>query len=168
MTNSEAGRMGRAGRVAWCFAGLLVALVVAAAPATAGPLQDALEGSWSGYGWLTMAGGEREKIQCSASYGGAGTGLAVTLRCVSVSYSLDGRADLTLAGGRVDGAWSERSFGVAGSVSGRAGDRSLSLILTGPAMRADVGLTSDRCKQTLSIDLDGTSIRSISVGMRRC
>jgi len=83
--------------------------VAVAGKVIAGPL-DVLPGRWSGWGELTMASGETEKVRCIATYvrGADALQLRHNLRCASSSYTIDVLARLSVAGDRVSGEWVER------------------------------------------------------------
>lgn len=80
---------------------LVVAMVSASIPAFAQPpLIEALAGRWSGWGSVTLVGGQTESVKCIATYtaGPAEGEIEQVLRCASASYRVDASAQLLLGG----------------------------------------------------------------------
>lgn len=150
----------------------LAACLLAGAATTAALAQSgvfaAFSGSWSGSGQLRLEGGQRESIRCSASYvprsGGAALGLS--LRCASPSGRVELRASLTSSGGRVSGSWEERSYGVAGQLSGSASAGTLRLAFSGGGISGSMTVTTSGGSQSISMRMD-SALQGVSVNLRR-
>ena len=149
--------------LAWCLL-----LPITLAPARADLSAD-LIGSWSGYGWIKLANGNRERLKCSVGYEGrAGGQINETLRCNSASYRLNGTGWLVFDGASITGTWSERNFGVAGSLSGQAGGGGMALTLSSATFTADLTARVSRCTHSIDIAVSSSVISAISVSLSRC
>src|SRR5512138_2817766 len=92
-------------------AGALAALIMlvnapAVAQGAAKPF-DALRGSWSGTGSITLGSGDKERIRCRANYTVEGDYVRQDLRCASDSYKFEMQNELTHSDGQVNGNWNE-------------------------------------------------------------
>jgi hypothetical protein len=99
---------------------VLSLLVPAAAQAAEAPFTN-LKGTWAGAGVITMASGTKENIRCRATYNvdPAGANLTIALRCASEGYNFHLTSSLTHSDGAVTGIWSESTYSVGGTISGR-------------------------------------------------
>lgn len=133
-----------------------------------GPLAK-LAGSWSGAGTARFEGGQSEHLNCRGHYtvkaGGSGIGLA--LRCASASAKIDMRSLLVVQKGRVSGSWEERTFNASGNVSGKASNSSLSLAISGGGLSGSMSMTFSRSSQSVRINASGTSLKGVSINMKR-
>jgi hypothetical protein len=126
-----------------------------------------LGGSWSGSGQIRLEGGQREAIRCSANYvsRSGGSGLGLSLRCASPSGRVELRASLTASGGRVSGSWEERTYGLAGSVSGSGSGNSLRLAFSG-SVSGSMSVSTSGGSQSISVRT-ASALQSVSVSLRR-
>jgi hypothetical protein len=133
-----------------------------------GPLSR-LAGSWGGSGTARFEGGQSERLNCRGHYtikaGGSGVGLA--LRCASASAKIDMRSSLVVQNGRVTGSWEERTFNAMGSVSGKASPGSLSLANSGGGLSGSMSMTFTGSSQSVRITASGTSLKGVSINLRR-
>ena len=81
-----------------------------------------MAGTWTGTGTVTLGKGEKERIRCRVSYivSQDANRVEQELRCASDSYKFELNADITYAGGFINGRWSERTQRTSGTISGRA------------------------------------------------
>lgn len=152
----------------WGSAGSVLAMVVAGS-AVAGPVES-LPGRWSGWGKMTMDGGETEKVKCIATYfsENGGRGLRHNLRCASTNYQIDAVANLKVASGRVSGEWQERKYSTGGAVSGTVVGDGLSVRIVGDAFRANMTVETTKCSQTMDIAPKGMGVARIAVALSKC
>jgi hypothetical protein len=144
-----------------------VGLAVAGAAHAATPFTG-LGGTWSGSGKVRLENGRSERIRCNANYvpRSGGSRLGFSLRCASPSNRIELRARLTSSGSRVFGSWEERSFNVAGSVSGRASAGSLRLRFSG-SLEGSMVVTTSGGSQSISVRTEASALRGVSVSLRR-
>ena len=145
--------------------GAALMLSVSAGHAQSGPFAG-FDGSWSGNGTVSLSDGSNEAIRCRATYkvGGSGQALKQTLRCASDSYKFDLSSDVTSAGDRVYGNWSEASRNIFGNLQGTAGGGQIELFVEASGFAANLTLTTRGNKQTVSISSKG-EIRGVSITM---
>jgi hypothetical protein len=158
-------------RAAWRPAtGAVLGAVLLAASGTAQAASAfaGLGGSWSGSGHIRLEGGQRESIRCSASYvpKSGGTAMGLSLRCASPSGRIELRASLQARGNRITGSWEERSYNVAGDVSGVALGNNLRLSFTGSLSGAMLVTTSGN-SQSISVRTDTAALQGVNVNLRR-
>jgi hypothetical protein len=146
---------------------LLAGAATTAALAQGGGAFAGLGGSWSGSGQIRLEGGQREAIRCSAHYvsRSGGSGLGLSLRCASPSGRVELRASLTASGGRVSGSWEERTYGLAGSVSGSGSGSSLRLAFSG-SVSGSMTVSTSGGSQSISLRT-ASALQSVNVSLRR-
>jgi hypothetical protein len=145
-----------------------IALLAASGTAQAASAFAGLAGSWAGSGHIRLEGGQREAIRCSASYvpRGGGTAMGLSLRCASASGRIELRANLQSRGNRISGSWEERSYNVAGDVSGVALGNSLRLSFSGSLSGAMLVTTSGN-SQSISVRTDTSALQGVNVSLQR-
>jgi hypothetical protein len=144
---------------------------VAIAPssrAETGPFAG-LAGNWSGGGTVALAGGARERIRCRAHYsvGGGGNNLQQSLRCASDSYRFDLSSNVRYQGGQITGTWSETSRNVQGVLYGQAQSGRINVNVTGPAFVANLSLSTQGDRQSVTINSAGAQVAGASITMHR-
>ncbi|MCB1505939.1 MAG: hypothetical protein KDJ47_13260 [Hyphomicrobiaceae bacterium] len=140
-----------------------------AAAAVPTPLMH-LEGRWSGWGAITLSSGKSEQVKCIATYfvRNEGGQLEQNLRCASVSYRIDSKAELEVASDKVHGRWQERANSAEGSVYGRMTGSGFNLAIHGDNFTAVMAVSTSSCKQSINIAPEGTEIRRIAIGLDKC
>lgn len=147
----------------------LLGLALLSAPAGADGTWSLLEGRWSGVGTIALENGATENLKCQATYLVEAAGhVAQRLTCVSASYRIDGNADLIFEGERLSGTWGESSYAVGGGLAGTAAGGRIAFRLDAPTFAGNARIEVQRCRQTIRVSLDGTIIKSIDAGLRRC
>lgn len=129
-----------------------------------------LEGSWSGNGTVTMANGSQERIRCSANYSvpPLGKSLNQGLKCASDSYRFDVKTNVFVeAGGALRGTWSEATNQVTGNVSGRIAPGVIETSVSSPAFSAHLSVTTQGGKQSVSMQPVNTTVKTVTIDMRR-
>ncbi len=146
---------------------MLVAAAALLAPG-AGNAADpftSLKGGWSGSGNASFAGGQQEKLRCSARYSGGGANLAINIRCASTSAQINLTGNLSASGDKVSGGWSETSFGVSGAASGRKTASGVRLRISGGAS-GYLTLSVAGNSHNIAMSSQGT-LTGVRVSMRR-
>ena len=133
---------------------LLVLLPIAAIAQTSG--FGALAGSWSGSGSVTLASGGVERIGCQATYEVAPSGENFHLR-----------SSVLRSGDSVAGTWTETTRNVDGRISGRIGGNQIQATIQGPGFSANLAMTTQGDRQTVSIRSQGTEFATVSIALRR-
>ena len=150
------------------FAAAACGLVALSGAAEAQAPFSTLQGSWAGNGRIQFEGGQSETLRCNAYYTNSegGRQLGMSIRCASASNRIEIRGRLTNNGGRVSGSWEERNFNASGSAAGRANNSSVVLRLSG-SISGSMNVSVSRTHQTVAISTQNTSLRGVSIGLRR-
>ena len=143
-----------------------LALAASTSGSAADPLSG-LSGSWSGAGQFRLEDGRSESLRCNANYSPKRDALGLSLRCASASGRIELRAHLVARGNRVSGTWEERSYNVAGSVSGVGAGNSLRLGINGGGLSGSMVVTTTGGSQSSSMRTDGAALRGINIRLRR-
>ncbi len=135
---------------------LLFGLSVCTNPAAAatGPFSN-FDGSWSGDGTVTLAGGGKERLRCRAGYrvrGAGATELDLRLTCASDSYKFDFTGSASAgAGSAITGQWRENSRNVGGNISGQARGNRIQVLIESPVFAADLQMTTHSGRQSVAL-----------------
>lgn len=143
-----------------------LALAASTSGSAADPLSG-LSGSWSGAGQFRLENGRSETLRCSANYSPKREALGLSLRCASASGRIELRAHLVSRGNRISGTWEERSYNVAGNVSGIGAGNSLRLGINGGGLSGSMVVTTTGGSQSISVRTDGAALRGINIRLRR-
>lgn len=155
------------GRMLAIASGILAAAaILAPAPAWSADAFAALKGNWSGGGRASFAGGQTEKLRCSARYSGGGNNLALNVRCASQSAQINLTGSLAASGNKVSGNWAENSYGLSGSADGSTSPNSVRLRISGSTTGVlTLNVTGNR--HTFAISSQGSTLTGVSVNMAR-
>ncbi len=137
-----------------------------ATPAPAADAFNALKGSWSGGGSATFAGGESEKLRCTARYSGGGDNLNLSLKCASSSAQINLTGSLEANGNKVSGSWAENSFGKSGGAFGRAEGGSVRLRISGDA-KGYLTLNVSGGRHTVALSTSDSTLKGVNVSLGR-
>jgi len=151
-------------------AGVLVfALVLASGAARAASPLSPLAGTWSGGGTLSTSDGMQERLRCRASYDvdGSGSEVRLNLRCASQSYNFDLAGQAAYRGGAISGQWSEATRNASGTISGRASGDHIEAAARGDSFSANLSLTTQGNRQTVSIRPQGANVTAVSLSLSR-
>jgi hypothetical protein len=143
--------------------GAALMLSVSAASAQSGPFAG-FDGSWSGTGTVSLSDGSNEHIRCKADYKVNGNALKQNLHCASDSYKFDLSSDVTSAGDRIYGSWSEASRRIFGNLQGTAGGGQIEVFVEANGFAANLTLRTTGTKQTVQISSKG-EIRGVNITM---
>jgi hypothetical protein len=119
--------------MAAALATLTTGMMAASTGANAASAFDALKGGWSGGGTAHFAGGESEKLRCTARYSGGGSNLSLNLKCASSSAQINLAGQLSASGNKVSGSWNESSYGQSGEAYGSTSGGSVRLRISAPS-----------------------------------
>jgi hypothetical protein len=137
-----------------------------ATPAPAADAFNALKGSWSGSGSASFAGGESEKLRCTARYSGGGDNLNLSLKCASSSAQINLTGSLEANGNKVSGDWAENSFGKSGGAFGRAEGGSVRLRISGDA-KGYLTLNVSGGRHTVALSTSDSTLKGVNVSLGR-
>ena len=129
-----------------------------------------LSGTWVGQGMILLANGTKENIKCRASYSvpPSGASLDQGLRCANDSYTFDVTSNVFAGeGGSLKGTWSEKSNQIQGSVTGRVSPGKIESRVTAAGFSARLSVTTQGARQSVLVEPQNTSIRRLSVELRR-
>ena len=147
-------------------AGSLLTMALPSPDARAAGAFAALNGSWSGSGNASFAGGETEKLRCTARYSGGGSNLAINLKCASASAQINLSGSLDANGSKVSGDWSESSYGLSGDARGSASDSSVKLKISG-GTNGYLTLSVSGNRHTVALSSQGTALTGVNVTLGR-
>ena len=151
----------------WAFVPLVLTLfVLMATPAPAADAFNALKGSWSGSGSASFAGGESEKLRCTARYSGGGDNLNLSLKCASSSAQINLTGSLEASGDKVSGSWAENSFGKSGGAFGRAEGGSVRLRISGDA-KGYLTLNVSGGRHSVALSTSDSTLKGVNVSLGR-
>ena len=109
-------------------------------PSTAEP--GGLTGSWSGGGWVSFAGGSKEKARCHARYSGGGGSYNVTATCATASGKASQTATVYKTGGNsYKGSFVNSQYNIRGSIRVVVHGKSQSVSLSGDGASAQLSLS---------------------------
>ncbi len=145
---------------------VLTLIVVTSTPAPAADAFNALKGSWSGAGSASFAGGESEKLRCTARYSGGGDNLNLSLKCASSSSQINLTGTLEASGNKVSGSWAENSFGKSGGAFGRAEGGSVRLRISGDA-KGYLTLNVSGGRHTVALSTSDSTLKGVNVSLGR-
>ncbi len=145
---------------------LAAATLMAPQPAWSADAFNSLKGNWSGGGRASFAGGQTEKLRCSARYSGGGANLALNVRCASPSAQINLTGNLAATGNRVSGSWAENSFGLSGDANGSRSATTVRLRISGSTTGV-LTLNVSGNRHTFAISSQGSSLTGVSVNMAR-
>ena len=155
----------------WIRISIVIVACAITAGANAGPL-DQFAGRWAGWGRLSLAGGNTEKLKCVTTYRVKSGGLSAdqNFRCASAGYRFDAVVTLNVSSNKVSGEWRERIFSAGGPLSGTLKSGNMRLRLRSETFVASVDVKSRKCTQSIVIKPRGgdIDIQSISVSLKRC
>ncbi len=165
MTGSGFKAIGRAITAAGVGCALLFS--VSAATAQSAPFAG-FDGAWAGNGTVSLSDGSHESLRCRATYkvDGSGQSLQQTLRCASDSYKFDLSSNVTSAGDRISGNWTETSRGLNGQLQGTAGGGKIDVFVEAAGFAANLTLTTRGNKQSVQINSKG-DIRGVNITMTK-
>jgi hypothetical protein len=148
---------------------LVIALAFAAGAAQAASPLSPLAGTWSGGGTLSTSDGQQERLRCRATYDvdGSGSEVNLNLRCASASYNFDLSGNAAYRGGAISGSWSESSRNASGTISGRASGDRIEAAARGDNFSANLSLTTQGNRQTVSIRPQGANVTAVSLSLSR-
>ena len=109
-------------------------------------------GGWSGAGTVRLANGGVERLRCRGAYAPAGRDqLRLNLACASDSFKVQIASTMVRRGERIEGTWTEASFGVSGNLNGSVrGDR-IDAAISGPGVSARLSMAVRGDTQAVSL-----------------
>ncbi len=147
-------------------AGAAIFAILPMTAASAGVL-DGLDGSWAGGGSVTFDGGAKEKLRCNGYYKSGGEDLSMAIKCASASGAkIELRATMKNAGGKVSGAWEERTYNAGGDIAGSASAGNLKVGITG-TITGSLSLAFSPSSQTVAISTTGSTLRTVNISFNR-
>ena len=128
-----------------------------------------LGGTWSGGGEVHFSDGKSERISCRAYYTPKGSGeeMGLAIRCASISYKIEIRANLMNENGRLSGRWEERTFNAEGDVTGKASSGNIRMEIVGSGLTGSMSVSYGGSTQAVSISTDGPSLKGVTINLSR-
>jgi hypothetical protein len=130
---------------------------------------ESMAGTWTGTGTVTLGKGEKERIRCRVSYTISQDANRVEqdLRCASDSYKFELNADITYAGGFINGRWSERTQRTSGTISGRASAGLIEALAETSGFAAFFTMTTRGDQQTVRIESKSSEVTDVMITLRK-
>ena len=125
----------------------------------------AIAGSWNGGGVIVLTNDIKENLRCRAnhSFSQASGSMSLSIKCSSDNYKFELTSNVVERRGQISGKWSEASYGVSGTISGRvAGDR-ITAMVQGDKFTSPLLLTTSGNRQTVSLTPERTYVISIQI-----
>jgi hypothetical protein len=146
----------------------VLGLAASTAGAEPGPFAR-MAGTWLGEGRVILSDGQVERIRCRASgdVGGEGDSMHQRLRCAGASYNFDIRNSVVARQGKVIGNWDETTRNVSGQVTGSVSGGVVRARVDGGQFKADVTLVTTKGSMRVTLIPYGTSVREVSIQLRR-
>jgi hypothetical protein len=145
-----------------------VAVLCASGPVVAGSPFAALVGTWSGKGTAKLEGGKSERLSCKGYYtGSGGSELRLNIRCANPSTKVELRSVLKYTNGKVTGTWEERNYNQQGTISGRATDSKLQLVIGGAGLKGRLSVSLGDSGQSVSLSTQGSVLKGVSITFAR-
>jgi hypothetical protein len=141
--------------------------------ASAAGLFVGMEGSWRGDGSIEWSTGETERMRCTAKYKLEDDGNKITqnLTCATDSTRLVIASVIKFnpKAGAITGSWSEKTYGITGTVTGRAGTGNIQALVETPDDRftARVNVRTNGSRQEVTIKPEQLEVRNVSVSLRK-
>ena len=98
---------------------------------------------------------------------GSGSEVRLNLRCASQSYNFDLSGDASYRGGAISGSWSEATRNASGTISGQASGGRIEAAARGDNFSANLSLTTQGNRQTVSIRPQGANVTAVSLSLSR-
>jgi hypothetical protein len=130
---------------------------------------EAMAGTWTGTGSVTLGSGDKERIRCRVTYvvSNAAKRVEQELRCASDSYKFELNSDINYANGHVTGRWSERTQRTSGTISGRARAGSIEALAETSGFAAFFTMTTRGDQQTVQIESKSSEVTEVNITLRR-
>lgn len=148
-----------------------------AAPTTAwaAGLFSEMGGDWRGRGSIIYSSGQSEGMTCKATYEVMGDGNKITqdLTCAFASGGapLKITSDITyrVAAGVINGRWREGSYGLSGSLMGRASRNKITaqVSTTSANLSVEVEVITNGGQQTVTLRPTGLDVREVRVNLSK-
>ncbi len=152
------------------FAAVLVGLGVAGAvPAAAeGPFAN-MSGRWVGGGKIVYAGGKTESLTCRVTYkiDGGGSAARQNIRCAGASTTFAVSSNFQASGNKVTGSWSESTYNVNGSISGKVSGGTVSVGISGGSFTGSMSVNTNGSSQSVVIKPTSDTVDKIALNLRK-
>ena len=126
---------------------------------------SALLGTWQGVGNISYSTGTIERLHCNSFYSGGDAELRMTIRCMAGKDPIHFRVKIRSTNGRqIEGEWEERTYNLAGPVTGSIGSGALTLNIVGGGISGvltvvGVGLP----EHSVVIKMEGAGVGNTSI-----
>ena len=129
----------------------------------------AMAGNWTGGGVIMLTNDIKENLRCRAnhSFAQASSSLALSIRCSSDNYKFELTSDVVERRGQISGKWSEASYKVSGTISGRVAGNSITAVARGDSFNSPITLTTTGNRQTVSLTPERTYVISVQISLNR-
>lgn len=144
----------------------ILACAVSQSQAATGNPFELLIGKWGGSGMMTLEGGRKQRLACDASYSGSSLQLVIIINCKGGENKVQMQAKLSSNAGRLLGIWEEKSFRVAGSISGVATENKISFNILG-AVQGKMNVSYSKTRQQVNITATGVSLQAVTMNLTR-
>jgi len=144
---------------------LVFMLAGSASMAGASAITDALEGTWSGSGTLTLTNGETERIRCRGTGQSDGNAVRQSFKCATSGKNFNFSTSLRFSGSRVSGEW--RGPKRSGTAAGQATPTSLRLRLRSQSGTGNLTAAIGACSQSLQVTGWSDELNTLSVQLRK-
>ena len=129
----------------------------------------AIAGNWTGGGVIALTNDIKENLRCRAShsYGQANSSLTLSIKCSSDNYKFELTSNVVERRGQISGRWSEASYNVSGTISGRVAGNRINAVAQGDKFTSPITLVTTGNRQTVSLTPERTYVISVQIALNR-
>lgn len=129
----------------------------------------AVAGAWTGGGTISLTGEIQERLRCRANhtFAKSSSSLSISIRCASDNYKFELTSNVVERRGQLSGQWSEASYNVSGSISGRVAGNRITAMANGDSFNAALTVTTSGNRQTVSIVPRATYVTNVQIALNR-
>ncbi|MFV0367797.1 MAG: hypothetical protein ACK5KM_05005 [Hyphomicrobiaceae bacterium] len=130
---------------------------------------SSFSGWWSGTGYLGFQGGERETVQCRATYREdkeAGS-FAQSVRCATASGTVDIESTIIPDGDGLRGTWREKKYNVAGDFTGQFVPRGFRVVVQSEDISANMTVLLNKGRQVIEVQFFNSKLIGMTLILQR-
>ena len=128
-----------------------------------------MSGTWVGGGTIELTNDIKENLRCrnSYTYGQSASSLALNIRCASDNYKFELTSNVVERNGQISGTWSESTYKVSGSISGRVSGGRVNAVAKGDSFTAAIAMNTAGNRQTVTITPEATYLIKVQIALNK-
>ncbi|MCB1528257.1 MAG: hypothetical protein KDJ45_11200 [Hyphomicrobiaceae bacterium] len=130
---------------------------------------ESLSGWWSGTGYIGFHGGQRETVQCRATYrqGEEAGSSTQSVRCATASGRVEIESHIIPDGEEIRGTWRERKYNVAGDLEGKFVPRGFRVVVKGEDISANMTVLLHKQQQVVEVQFFNSKLIGMTLILKR-